>query len=274
MPRRGAISVRVFDGDARTRTSVAIIEAFTPSQACDGVEGAPRGAEHRQFADGKLMASALWTEPLAIVLREVLRAQSDGRVMRAAVGIKAWLAETPCVDEVRPAQCAGCGAASRPVGAGLVVHGHGLLARQVRGVLAIGDPPGVFAIRVRRYACQLCRAIMTVVPAGMLARRQYSGPSIALALHLWLMAGLSDRAVRTQVCAWQVRGRSPRGWAQLYRWTERAASLFALPRPVSALSDAREVARRVLTTLRALSPAALGGAPIELQIFEGAALTR
>lgn len=194
--------------------------------------------------------------------------------MRAAVGIKAWLAKTPCVDEVRPAQCLGCGVASRPVGERLVLHGHGLLERQVRGVLAVGDPPGVFAISVRRYACQLCRAVMTVVPAGMLARRQYSGPSIALALHLWLMAGLSDRTVRAQVCAWQLRGRSARGWAQLYRWTGQASRLFMLPRLVSALGDPHEVARRVLTTLGAMSPAALIGAPIAQQIFEGAALTR
>lgn len=46
--------------------------------------------------------------------------------MRAAVGIKAWIAKTPCVDEVRPAHCAGCGAASRPVGERVVLHGHGL----------------------------------------------------------------------------------------------------------------------------------------------------
>ena len=190
------------------------------------------------------------------------------------MGIKAWIAKTPCVDEVRPAQCAGCGAASRPVGSRLVVHGHGLLARQVRGVLAVGERPGVIVLWVRRYACQLCRAIMTVVPSGMLARRQYSGPSIALALHLWLMTRLSDRVVRDQVCAWQVQGHNARGWAQLYRWTGHAASLFALPRAVSLLGHAHEVARRVLTTLRALSPAAVSGMPIAMQIFEGAALTR
>jgi hypothetical protein len=160
------------------------------------------------------------------------------------------------------------------VGARLVVHGHGLLERQVRGVLAIGDAPGMLTISVRRYACQLCRAVMTVVPTGMLARRQYSGPSIALALHLWLVAGLSDRMVRTQVCAWQLRGRSARGWSQLYRWTDQAARLFALPRLVSALGDPHEVARRVLTTLAALSSSARSGAPIVVQLFEGAALTR
>lgn len=194
--------------------------------------------------------------------------------MRAAVGIKAWIAKTPCVDEVRPAHCAGCGAASRPVGSRVVLHGHGLVLRQVRGVLTVGERPGVFALRVRRYACQLCRAIMTVVPAGMLARRQYSGPSIALALHLWLVAGLSDRSVRAQVCAWQVRGRSARGWAQLYRWASRAATLFALPRALSASEHQHDVALRVLTMLRALAPAAVSCTPIEHQIFEGAALTR
>lgn len=208
------------------------------------------------------------------MLRAILRTQSDGRLMRAAVGIKAWIAKTPCVDEVRPAHCARCGAASRPFGSRMVLHGHGLLLRQVRGVLGVGERPSVFTLWVRRYACQLCSAIMTVVPAGMLARRQYSAPSIALALHLWLMAGLSDRAVRAQVCAWQVRGRSASGWAQLYRWVSRAGTLFTLPRAVSAEGDQHDVARRVLTMLRALAPAAVSGAPIELQIFEGAALTR
>ena len=168
----------------------------------------------------------------------------------------------------------GCGAASRPIGAGLVIHGHGLLERQVRGVLAVDDEPGVVVVWVRRFACQLCRAVMTVVPAGMLTRRQYSGPSIALALYLWLLAGQSDRSVRARVCAWQVRGSNDRGWAQLYRWARQAASLFVLPRPVAASRDAYETARHILTTLRVLAPAALSRAPVELQIFAGAALTR
>ena len=55
------------------------------------------------------------------------------------------------------------------------------------------------------------------------------------------------------------------------RWTRTAASLFALPRPVAALSDIHETARRVLSTLHALAPVALSGAPIGEQIFAGAA---
>jgi hypothetical protein len=156
-----------------------------------------------------------------------------------------------------------------------VIHGHGLLARQVRGVLDVDGTPAVFLVWVRRYACQACDAVMTVVPAGMLARRQYSACSIALALHLWVALGFSDRVVRSKVCAWQVRGRNPRGWAQLYRWADQAAKLFGLPRPVPTLGSGRDaVVGRVLTTLRSLSPVALGAAPIALQIFEGAARTR
>lgn len=193
----------------------------------------------------------------------------------AAVGIKAWLAKTPCVDEVRPAQCVACEAASRPVGGPLVLHGHGLLARQVRGVLEVDSKPGALLVWVRRYACQLCDAVMTVVPAGMLRRRQYSAPSIALALHLWLAVGLSDRVVRSKVCAWQLRGRNARGWAQLYRWADQAAELFALPRPVATADAGRDaVVVRVLTMLRSLSPVALSGAPIAQQIFAGAARMR
>jgi transposase len=207
-------------------------------------------------------------------LKELIK-QSDSRVIRVAVGIKRWLAKTPCVDEVRPAQCAGCGCASRPVGQGLVVHGHGLLVRQVRGVLSLDEAPGVLSVPVRRYACQLCRTVMTVVPAGMLSRRQYSGPSIAWALYLWLVAGLSDRLVRLKVCAWQVRGRSARGWAQLYRWTRHVATLFSLPRKIEVLdADPHAVARRVLSMLQTQAPVTLHDAPSAQQLFEGAATTR
>lgn len=194
-------------------------------------------------------------------------------MIRAGVAIKSWIAQTPSVDEVRPVRCAGCGAASRPVGGPLNVHGQGLMQRQVRGVLEVDGEPGVYALEVRRYECQRCGAVMTVVPAGMLARRQYSASSIALALHLWLAVGLSDRVVRDQVCAWRRRGRSARGWAQLYRWARQAASLFALPRPTPS-GNPSAAARHVLITLRALAPVALSTAPIALQVFEGAACTR
>lgn len=208
------------------------------------------------------------------MLRTELQRRSVSRVVRTAVTIKSWIAKIPSVDEVRPRHCAVCGAASRPVGGRLAVHGHGLMPRQVRGVLELHETPGVFAISVRRYACQGCSAVMTVVPAGVLARRLYSASSIAFALHLWLVAGLSDRTVRSRVCAWQLRGCNDRGWAQLYRWTRQATRLFELPRAVAAQGSLHDAARRVLVTLRSLAPVALSAVPIALQTFEGAARTR
>jgi hypothetical protein len=192
-------------------------------------------------------------------------------VIRSAVAIKSWIVQIPSVDELRPACCVECGAASQPVGGPMVVHGHGLLHRQVRGVLTVDGAPGIAVVAVRRYECQSCGAVMTVVPAELLARRQYSAPSIALALHLWLVLGWSDRRVRERVCAWPVRGRSARGWAQLYRWTRSAATLFRLPRAVDMRDRAYDIARRVLLALRSLAPSALSVAPIEAQVFEGAA---
>jgi transposase len=147
------------------------------------------------------------------------------------------------------------------------------MQRQVRGVLEVEGEPGVYILEVRRYECQRCGAVMTVVPAGVLARRQYSASSIALALHLWLVVGLSDRVVRDHVCAWRRRGRSTRGWAQLYRWARQAARLFALPRPVPP-GSVSVIAHHVLITLRALAPGALSRAPWAHQVFEGAARTR
>jgi hypothetical protein len=115
---------------------------------------------------------------------------------------------------------------------------------------------------------------MTVVPAGILMRRLYSASSIALALHLWLVAGLSDREVRDRVCAWRLRGCNGRGWAQLDRWTRQVTHLFELPRGVVVTEALHDVARRVLITLRSLAPVSMSAAPIALQTFAGAARTR
>lgn len=97
----------------------------------------------------------------------------------------------------------------------------------------------------------------------------------ALALHLWLAVGLSARVVRSKLWrvaagSWQLRGRNARGWAQLYRWAERAADLFLLPRPLATSEAGRDaLVGRVLTTLRPLSPVALSAAPIAQQILRG-----
>jgi hypothetical protein len=196
-------------------------------------------------------------------------------VIPSSVGIKSWRERTPTVDEVRPTHCAGCGVASRPVGKSLHVHGQGLVSRQVRGLLDVDDTARVHEIAVRRYECQRCGAVMTVVPSAVIATRQYTASSIALALYLWLVERLSDAAVRARICAWRVRGTSGgRGWAQLYRWARAAPKVFALPRPVSLVGPTKEVALRVVTMLRALAPPDEQAPSIASQIFDGAALAR
>ena len=189
-------------------------------------------------------------------------------MIASAIGIKAWLEKTPGVDAVRPSRCVGCGRASRPVGRQLVVHGHGFVERQVRGPLGVGEPPGTVVVAARKFECQACGSVMTVVPTGVLPGRHYSGPAIAHALFLWLVEGLADRVVRARVGAWPIarRGRR-RGWTQLYRWTREATALFALPRPVPIGADARTSARRVAELLGHMST----GPDPAARIFAGAA---
>jgi ribosomal protein S27E len=274
MPGASPIPAHVLDGIGAPRSPPPITQRRACRRDRDGVEGAATGAEHRRSADGKGDGERFFgRNPLAIVLREFLRERSEGRLIRAAVTIKSWIAQTPSVEEVRPVRCSGCGLASRPVGGRIRVHGQGLLHRQVRGVLDVEGRPGVFSVAARRYECQGCSAVMTVVPAGMLARRQYSASSIALALHLWLAMGQPDRLVRAQLCAWQRRGRSGRGWTQLYRWAGQALGLFGLPRPVPPAGRDTTVLL-VLSMLRSLAPVVFGGASESQQVFAGAAHTR
>ncbi len=190
-------------------------------------------------------------------------------MIASAVPIKSWLAETPAADAVRPSHCVHCGLASRPFGANLVVHGQGLVERQVRGPLEVGAPSETVVVAARKFECQACWSVMTVVPAGVVPGRHYSGSAIALALFLWLVEGLADRVVRDRIGAWPLarRGRR-RGWAQLYRWTRDAARLFVLPRPVSIGADARAVARGVVTLLGHLGC----GEDDATRVFAGAAM--
>lgn len=192
-------------------------------------------------------------------------------MIASAVGIKSWLTRIPSVGEVRPSRCVGCGAASCPVGAPIVVQGQGLSARQARGVIELDDVPGVVVIAIRKFECQRCFAVMTVVPSELLPRRQYTAPSIALALCLWLELGMSDTAVRARVCAWQIASRrGVRGWAQLYRWARSASTLFSLARPITPGGSPHDTARAVLHALAALAPISLHSSSMSARVFAGA----
>ncbi len=221
--------------------------------------------------------SAANTHPVVLRTNTVKRGRSTQTIVHSAIDIKTWLARIPSVDEVRPGQCPRCTAASRPVGQGLQIWGHGLRDRQSRGPLeALGDPVEV-TLRVRRYLCRPCQALIVVVPLGVIAGRLFAAAAIGLALVLFGVEGLALAKVRQRVSPWQRVGATAHGsWLGLRRWVRaiRAGRLFVSVRRSPAHHSARQVAERAAMTLAALAPPSLAAAKIAERVFAGAARAR
>jgi len=145
--------------------------------------------------------------------------------------------------------------ASRVVGEGLSLHGHGLRPRQVYELLRADAPAVVQHVLLRRYRCVRCGGITTVGPRGLVPRHLYGLGTIMVALWMWVMVGLSPPKVRDRVRPWRRSGAGCAGrWASLGRWAQR------LPWPnkleLSPGLRPREMARRRVQV--ALSYAATG----------------
>lgn len=181
----------------------------------------------------------------------------------------------PSPSEVRPARCMGCGAASRPHGGRLVVHGDGTRERQVRGPLTAGGSPELTSVRARRYECQDCGACMVVVPRELLSRRLYTASAIGFALALWALLGTTEAAVRARVSPMAFVGAAAEdSWITLHRWTASTVEgrLFATVTsraPPSPLLSRRRQAERAAAALVARAPP---GTSVETAAFVGAAL--
>lgn len=200
--------------------------------------------------------------------------QSTSRIVHAELDVKSWTARPPSAEDVRPATCPCCGAASRPVGGRIALHGHGRRTRDVWGPAHATAPPVVGDVACRRYRCLGCGAILLVVPRGVLRRRLYSAAAIALALALWGVNGLAAREVRRRVSPWRRLGATAAsGWASLRRWARvvRAAVLFATVRAAQAGARLRDVAARAATTLAAFVPSSAEALPIASRAMLGAA---
>jgi hypothetical protein len=197
------------------------------------------------------------------------RASGEG-IVYSATEIKKWVEEMPSAERVRPACCSQCGAASRPLGAAVVVVGHGLRERQVRGPGEPTGEPQIRTISVRRYRCRLCGGLTTVLPRGLAARRHYSASAIGLSLCLYGMRGLSLGETRQRVCPWRAGFETER-WTTLPGWLTAIAEgrLLSGVRPSPPSFSLREQAERAAATLCALS---LEGGSLEAQAFQGAAL--
>jgi hypothetical protein len=204
---------------------------------------------------------------------ETVLERSAHRLVESGVEIKAWLHRTPTVAEVRPACCPACGAASSPVGGQIALHGHGLRERVLLGPPEAHLPPEERVARARRYRCTACRAVILVVPRGVLRRRLFTAAAIALGLCLWAVYGQAAREVRAAL--------SPRrhvgvvagwSWTTLGRWA-RAASAGELlgVRPQEATDTTRARAARAVHAVAARAAIAMRDAPVCARVFAGAA---
>ena len=198
------------------------------------------------------------------------RRQSGEGIVYSAIEVKKWAEEIPSAEQARPACCSQCGAASRPLGAVLVVVGHGLRERQVRGPADAMGEPEIRTISVRRYRCRLCGGLTTVLPRGLTARRHYSASAIGLSLCLFGMRRLTLGETRRRVCPWRAGFETER-WTTLAGWLGaiREGRLLSGVRPSPPSFSLCEQAERAAATLCALS---LEGGSLEARAFQGAAL--
>jgi hypothetical protein len=204
-----------------------------------------------------------------------MEGQSSTRIVYIGIDVKSWTARLPTVDEVRPGRCPACEAASQPAGGRIVLHGHGLRARDQWGPLDATAAPSVSEVVGRRYACQACGAVLLVVPGGVLRRRLYSAAAIALALAVWSIESKPPAEVRARVSPWmRVGPTAAAAWASLRRWAKavRRGRLFPVVRELPADATLRQVAARAATTLAALAPSSVEGLPLGTRAFLGAAM--
>jgi hypothetical protein len=181
------------------------------------------------------------------------------------------MARMPTCAEARPATCPCCEVAARPVGGRLVIVGHGVVERQVRGPVEAAGTPESLVIQVRRYRCRACKAILEVGPRGLVRRRWYGAGAIALALAGYA-GGETSVSIRRRVSPSATVGVSARErWVTLVRWVDatREGRLFA----VSGLGDLprRRVAEQVVLALAGRGGRTLGGNLAEAA-FAGAAI--
>lgn len=179
----------------------------------------------------------------------------------------------PSVDRVRPGRCPCCSVASRPVGEGLRLHGHGLRVRQMLGPVEPWGDPVMLDVRCRRFLCVACKAVVLVVPGAMLAGRRYSASAIAQALALFGLEGHSAAKIRRRTSPDKIVGATAStGWASLGRWCDavRDGRLFSEVRACPAGFTRRQVAERAATAVGSRAPPPVD-ASLTVRAFIGAA---
>lgn len=126
---------------------------------------------------------------------------------------------------------------------------------------------------MRRYECQRCTAVVTVVPSETLSGRLYSAAAIAWALALYGLSLFTPASIRELVSPWRVVGDGSRTrWRTLHRWCVAAAqgNLFAHVPPMPT-GNARAIAAAAATTISAFAIPRPDPPPLPVLAFHGAA---
>lgn len=162
-----------------------------------------------------------------------------------------WVLRPPDVRTARPQRCPRCEAPGELADGRVVLHGHGVRVRRLRGPVTADGKPTEFGVLVRRYACQRCRAVIMVGPRGVLPRRRYTAMAITLALWLWAVRQATDPAARNATCPVAETGVSrPERWTTLRRWGRAARDGELWPSPaVGEGWSLRRCAERVVRCL-------------------------
>ncbi len=196
---------------------------------------------------------------------------SKKRLIHSRLDLKFWTRKLPKLEAVRPSSCEGCGAASRCPGKRLVVVGHGLRERQLRGPPWVGAEAVELTIRVRRFRCLSCGAVMMVAPPEVCRYRLFSSIAIVWALVLFGIERLSAAEVRKRISPWRKVGFTAcRGWQTLGKWIRSAKSGSLFPVKSRWAQKPQQVAGSIAWKLTALAPPQMGTESIARQAVSGA----
>lgn len=177
----------------------------------------------------------------------------------------------PSCAAARPARCPCCGAESRPLGRRVVVVGHGVVERQVVGPPSAHEAPAARLIRVRRYRCRACSAVLLVGPRGLLPGRWYHAGAIGVAL-VRLALGETHVAVRAAISPSRRQGASAtERWVTLVRWLDAIARERLLDVPLAVGLDRRGVADHAARVLAARAGRVTSGDRLAAA-FDGASI--
>jgi hypothetical protein len=128
-------------------------------------------------------------------------------------------------------------------------------------------------LRVRRYQCQRCDGIMTVVPRETAPGRLYTLSSVAWALALFGVSRLREQDVRRNTSPWTIIGAAAaRRWTSLRRWMAaiRRGRLFGRIARPSDSCGARQGAAQVAIATAAHASPTLASVPLPARAFFGA----